>query len=167
MKTLKEQLNALQRIAEREGDIAVVGYYDKINLDRGTHVESIKHGIFNRVHDVSSIYIVDTEPLIDKIIILAHETGHAIDFKRNWMSNTHMWLQVDNNTNDWGVILKEKDAWRIAVNLLHRVGFEQWDKLIEWVKYGLGTYWLNLGMRFDDDHPFLAEIQDKIVGGNK
>jgi hypothetical protein len=160
---LGEQLDTLRQIAVSEGGVYGVGYYDGITVDHGNHnKENISHGTIAFDHNCTNINIciINNEPLIDKVIILAHETGHALDFKNNWQSNYVIWSAT--NTTVWGKLPKEKDAWRIAIDLLQRVGFTEWDKCIEWVKKGMRSYFLALGMRFDDDHPFLTEIQNKI-----
>lgn len=74
----------------------------------------------------------------ERIISLAHEIGHAINFVDDFKRNSEMWR----STNTPSVsLMREHIAWEHSLDLLHRFGFTDWSAFIVTVSKFLGTYY--------------------------
>src|SRR5699024_4082232 len=61
---------------------------------------------------------------LDRIIILAHELGHAANFHHDYHRNQE--LYESHYGDPAGRMRREQSAWRYAVQLLKEVGFTRW-----------------------------------------
>lgn len=79
----------------------------------------------------------DEEYQLERLIALAHEIGHYLDFKFNYEFNINLF---DTRNDRSRKLKKELLAWTYAYDILNALGFSYWDDFMIKMKISLLTY---------------------------
>lgn len=74
---------------------------------------------------------------VDRLVALAHEIGHYIDFKFNHDFGCESYDSKDDHAR---ILSKEVIAWTYAYDILEALGFDKWDEFLFKMKDALLSY---------------------------
>lgn len=108
-----------------------------------------------------TVYVNADTSIDQKLIAIAHELGHAKDFRERFQSDIEQWI----DKGEKNTLELEQKAWLNAVDLLKRSGFTNWDKFREEMRSGYKSY---TDRRFSEEESekevnnFLKEVERYI-----
>jgi hypothetical protein len=78
----------------------------------------------------------------DRLVALAHETGHYLDLKYNHNFDA---VSFDSKDDYEFTLSKEIQAWQFAYDILMGLGFVEWESFLDRMKMALTTYFEQVG----------------------
>ena len=81
----------------------------------------------------------------DRILLLAHELGHVMNFDLDFDRDFELWESLHSPSV---TMLREQAAWLYSVEVLREIGFNDWNYFLEFASRKIGTYYRNLWDRY-------------------
>lgn len=112
----------------------------------------------NPTNGTATIYlkpqIQEKEYVAARVIIIAHELGHFIDYSVAYsedLADFHLTQKID-------PIFAEQEAWHNAVQVLDQLEWDGWDAFYKIAEYALGTYYVVANEDKQEAGEFIASL---------
>lgn len=87
----------------------------------------------------AAIHVDGSNSETDRILILAHELGHVMNFDLDFKRDFELWEAFKQSPSV--TMLREQAAWLYSVEILLEIGFTDWNYFLEFVSRQIGTYY--------------------------